>query len=67
MARVKIEDEVVDAVFSEKDDFRLSVRGMTLIEACSWRRSATPSRTGCRRRSKGSIGRASSLWRRRSS
>jgi len=35
MARVKIEvdDEVVDAVFSEKDDFRLSVRGMTLMEA----------------------------------
>jgi hypothetical protein len=35
MARIKIEvdDEVVDAVFSEKDDFRLSVRGMTLMEA----------------------------------
>jgi hypothetical protein len=35
MARVKIEvdDEVVDAVFDEKDDFRLSVRGMTLMEA----------------------------------
>src|SRR5580765_7933059 len=35
MARVKIEvdDEAVDAVFSEKDDFRLSVRGMTLMEA----------------------------------
>ena len=35
MKRVKvdIDDELVDAVFSETDAFRLAVRGVTLMEA----------------------------------